>query len=123
MDLLKIVDIFNKYNSDDLFEKLKELRKYEPPPSNQKNILRCCIMGYELGDIQRAIKTNSMENIDFVIKQGHIENGKLGMADLITQLKMLCLDIGWNYKEIEKMGVDHLIERHEDFKKEGWSEK
>lgn len=121
--LIKIKNLFDKYCTDDLHEKLLELRKHEPKDSKQRHILRGCIMGYELGAVQQAIKQDAQENLDPNIKKGYIENGKLGMADLITQLKMLCLDMGWDYKEIERLGVEHLVERHEDFKKEGWAEK
>lgn len=47
---------------------------------------------------------------------------KLGMADLITQCRMLCLDCNWDFDELQILGLEHLKERHEDFKKDGFSE-
>ena len=101
---------------------LSKLRRSEPPNSPQKMILRSNIMGYELGAIQQFTTKNSQENLPDHIKQGLKDEARLGMADLLIQCRMLCLDIsGWNFDEIQKLGLDHRKERHEDFKKEGFA--
>ena len=103
-------------------KELRILRAREPGDSPGKRILRTNIMGYELGNIQEYTTKNSQKHLDPMIKKGLEENAKLGMADLITQCRMLCLDAGWDFDKIQKLGLDHLKERHEDFKKDGFGE-
>jgi len=107
----------------EITKELFALRKLEPGSSPMRSILRTNIMGYELGAIQEFTSKNSQERLPEHIKQGLKDEAMLGMADLITQCRMLCLDIpGWNFDEIQKLGLDHLKERHEDFKKDGFGE-
>lgn len=121
-DLMFMKKLIDDYYKDSMMDDLIELSKNEPDNSTQRHILRCAIMGYELGAIQQAIVRDSSDLPDHM-KNGHIENGKLGMADLITQCKMLCLDMGWDYRAIERLGVEHLRERQKDFMNdEGWCE-
>lgn len=105
----------------EITKELEKLRRAEPPNSTHKMILRTNIMGYELGAIQEFTSKNSQEQLPDYIKQGLKDEAMLGMADLITQCRMLCLDVDdWNFDEIQKLGLDHLKERHKDFKKEGF---
>lgn len=103
-------------------KELRRLRNQEPQSSDTKNIIRTNIMGYELGAIQEFTTKNAQNGLDPVIKKGYEANAKLGMADLIIQCRMLCLDNYWEFDEIQKLGLQHLKERHEDFKKEGFAE-
>ncbi|MCK4527997.1 hypothetical protein KAW18_11565 [candidate division WOR-3 bacterium] len=103
-------------------KELRRLRNQEPQSSDTKNIIRTNIMGYELGAIQQFTTKNSQSNLPEPIKRGLEAEAKLGMADLIIQCRMLCLDMYWNFDEIQKIGLQHLKERHEDFKKEGFAE-
>lgn len=50
----------------------------------------------------------------------HIADMKLAIADSICQLELLCVNMGFNYKEIRQLGRQHTFERFEDFKKRGW---
>jgi len=123
MNLIAVKNIIDKYDQNDMMAELRKLYGDEPHiDGHQRLILRVVIMGYELGAIQEAVLRNASERLPDNIKRGHIENGKLGMADLLTQLKMLCFELGWDYRAIERLGVEHLKERHVDFKKEGWCE-
>lgn len=108
----------------DITKELIKLRKNEPPNSPFKSVMRSNIMGYELGAIQEFTAKNTQENLPQHIKLGLKDEAMLGMADLITQCRMLCLDTpGWNFDKIQKLGLDHLKERHEDFKKDGFGGK
>lgn len=113
------LNFIDKYLFNDINE-LLEIRKLEPENTLTRQVLRVGIMGYELGSLQQSIIKNSQENVNDYIKKGYLENGKLGMADLITQCKMLCIDLSWNYREIELLGIEHLKEREKDFKKDGY---
>jgi len=107
----------------EITKELMKLRRAEPSVTPAKLILRTNIMGYELGAIQEFSTKNSQEHLPEYIKQGLKDEAMLGMADLIIQCRMLCLDIPmWNFDVIQKMGLDHLIERHEDFKKDGFGD-
>ena len=50
----------------------------------------------------------------------HVVDMKLAIGDSIVQLKMLAENMGWNSKEIEQLGLQHTLERFEDFKERGW---
>lgn len=50
----------------------------------------------------------------------HIADMQLAIGDSITQLKMLCIDMGFDPEEIERLGNEHTKERFEDFKNRGW---
>ena len=122
---MSVIDSINKYMSTeaDIIKELIELKNQEPHSDDAKTlILRGCICGYELGDIQRALLMNSRTGIDSNVRHGYLENGKLGMADLITQLRMICVTLGWSFKDIQDMGMTHLKERHVELDNDGWSE-
>ena len=104
-------------------KELRALRAKEPPWSAQRSILRTSIMGYELGAIQQYACRSAAKNVHPDTKTGFEENAKLGMADLVTQCRMFCLDHYWAFDKIQKMGLDHLRERHEEIKVDGWAEK
>lgn len=106
----------------EISKELRRLRNQERPSSATKNIIRTNIMGYELGAIQQFATRNSQKNLDPRIIKEHELNAQMGMADLITQCRMLCLDMYWNFDEIQKLGLDHLKDRHEELKKDGFSE-
>jgi len=101
---------------------LRGLLAQEPPCSPHRKIMRGAIMGYELGDIQKYTTKDSQHNLPVNIKKGLEENAKLGMADIIIQCRMLCLDCHWNFDEIQELGLEHLKERHLDFERDGYGE-
>lgn len=51
---------------------------------------------------------------------GYLAATKLGIADAMVQIEMLCLDLGWNPAEIKRMGLQHTWERFRDFEERGW---
>ena len=122
---MSILDTIDKYISHeaDIVNTLKKLKENEPHAEVEKTlILRGCICGYELGDIQRAILMNSRKGLLPTVRNGYLENGKLGMADLITQLRMICIEMNWSFKDIQALGIEHLKERHTELEKDGWSD-
>ncbi len=106
----------------DLNKEHMRLHQQEPKGTKHRLILRSSIMGYELGDIQKFAVKNSQENMDADIKRALGANARLGMADLITQCHMFCLDMGWDFEDIQIMGLEHLKERHVEIKRDGWGE-
>jgi hypothetical protein len=111
---------FLKKDMVEISKELRVLRNQEPTSTPQKDIMRAAIMGYELGAIQQYTIRNAAKDYPEILKKGYEANAKLGMADLIIQCRMFCLDHYWNFDEIQKLGMTHLKERHEDFKREGW---
>lgn len=110
-------------DSIEITKELRALRRVEPSNSPQRTILRSAIMGYELGDIQKFAVKYAQQNLDSNIKKGLEENAKLGMADLVIQLRMFCEDMGWEFDSIQALGLEHLKERHEELKVDGWADK
>lgn len=122
---MSLLDTIGKYVSTeaDIANTLKKLKENEPHVDMYKTlIMRGCICGHELGDLQKALMKNSQHSLNPDVKNGHLENGKLGMADLITQLRMICIEMGWSFKDIEALGIQHLKERHVELKRDGWSD-
>ncbi len=106
----------------DLRKEFIGLHRIEPDSTDSKKIMRTNIMGYELGDIQRFTNKNAQKNLDTKSKKILEANAKLGMADLLAQCYMLCLDMNWNFEEIQLLGLDHLRERQVEIQRDGWGE-
>lgn len=114
--------IFKNGTCVDLKKEFIALHRDEPAATNQRIVMRSSIMGYELGDIQKFAVKNSQEKLDIKIKKALGANAKLGMADLLAQCYMFCLDNGWDFEEIQLLGLEHLKERHVEIKRDGWGE-
>ena len=80
------------------------------------------IIAYEIGDLHRAVVYSNRFKDDEKIRIAHLAHGKLALADALTQLYLLCLSLGWDFNKLRELGALHLQERHEDFKRDGWSE-
>lgn len=106
----------------EISKELRKLRAQEPAHNAARSIMRTAIMGYELADIQKFAVRSAPHTVDRQIEIGMRENAKLGMADLVTQCRMFCLDHYWCFDEIQLMGLEHLQERHVDFKRDGFGE-
>ena len=104
----------------DIDKGLIELKGNEPDSDSQ--FFRMSIIGYELGDLNRAIVYAKRFKDDKRASTAYLANGKLAMADLLTQLYLLCLTLEWDFNTLRKLGLDHLRERHDDFRRDGWSE-
>jgi hypothetical protein len=107
---------------------LRDLKSNEPTSDNE--FFRMNIIMYELGDLSRAlVYAERFRNTDKVMfrdgfkdKNTILAEGKLAMADLLTQLHMLCISMDWDIENLREMGAQHLAERQQDFKRDGWSE-
>ncbi len=111
-DNLKIIDGTNKL--------LSELKKNEPSSDDQ--FFRLSIIAYEIGDLHRSIVYAKRFKDDEKMRVAHLAHGKLALADALTQLYLLCLSLKWDFDKLRELGALHLQERHEDFKRDGWSE-
>lgn len=109
-----------KEYTNDIENELAELKKNEPTSDNQ--FFRMCIASYEFGDLHRSIVYSERFKNDPKIRAAHLANGKLALADLLTQLGLLCMTQEWSFEGLRRLGVDHLKERHRDFERDGWSE-
>jgi hypothetical protein len=78
---------------------------------------RLAIISYELGDLIRDLFYANRFPEE---RWAHLANAKLSLADVFTQLSILCRELGFNEEEIRKLGWEHLRERFEEFKKRGW---
>lgn len=114
----KFGDIQKELGNIDKF--LEELKKNEPSSDNK--LFRMSIIAYEIGDLHRAIAYATRFKDDEKAKTAYLANGKLALADALTQLYLLCLSLEWNFNQLRELGALHLQERHEDFKRDGWSE-
>lgn len=108
----------NKNESYDIEKKLKELKKNEP--SSDNIFRRLAIIGYEYGFVQRHLTYAEIFNQDEKEKKVHLASAKLELADLITQINILCITMKWDLEELRRLGAQHLEERHEDFKRKNW---
>ena len=104
----------------DIEKLLVELKKNEPTSDNQ--FFRLAIIAYEIGDLNRSIAFAERFRNDEKTRIAHLANGKLAMADVLTQLYLLCISLEWDFYALRRLGVEHLKERQEDFKRQGWSE-
>jgi len=123
--------------SDPVDSVLRYLKSQEPNSDNL--FFRLAIIEYEWGDLNRAIVYSErfcndetmfkvgddkkvMFRDGFKDKKVILSEGKLAMADMLTQLYLLTLSLGWDWEELRKLGANHLEERHKDFKRDGWKE-
>jgi hypothetical protein len=78
---------------------------------------RLCIIAYEFGDLCRDIVyAHRFPNEH----EAHMANAKLSLADLLTQLSIICKELGFNETELRELGVQHLREKHREFEKRRW---
>ena len=110
----------NNLIDDEVDKLLKGLKNNEPTSDNL--LYRLSIIAYEMGDLNRSIVYMERFKEDKKIRAGHSANGKLALADVLTQLYLLCVSLGWDFHELRKLGAEHLKERQEDFKCQGWND-
>jgi len=78
---------------------------------------RMLILQHQIGEAGYAIMKSRRFPDD---EAGYLAAAKLGVADAMVQIEMLCLDLGWNPDEIKRMGLQHTWERFRDFEAKGW---
>ena len=104
----------------------KKIRKLDKQPfeKGKCNLYKKgCILSYELGELvnfltfyQVSKEPGKTPPSDSIMKAR--ENlGKMGMADLLIQLRFLCLEFGWSFDDIQKQGLNHRIERQKEIEK------
>ena len=85
------------------FEEVWKLLRKDPI---QRSLLwRISILTYQLGDVIKAIVYRM-----YYGSEGHHSELKLALADLIAQLKILMIQLGLDYSEIEQLGLERLME-------------
>jgi len=99
---------------------LTELKRSEPSSDNR--LFRLAIIAYEIGDLYRSIVYATRFKDDEKVRLAHLANDKLALADVLTQLYLLCVSLEWDFNKLRELGVLHLQERHEDFKRDGWKD-
>lgn len=99
---------------------LRELKANEPTSNNRQ--FRMNIIMYEIGDLARALVYSDRFRDDEKQFRIRMADGKSAIADVLTQLFLLCETTGWDFHEMRKLGAEHLKERHEDFRRQGWCE-
>jgi hypothetical protein len=125
-DNSSIAEINEKIDEDklkavcDIDKFLSELKNNEPSSDDQ--FFRLSIIAYEIGDLHRAVVYSNRFKDDEKMRIAHLAHGKLALADVLTQLYLLCLSLEWDFNKLRELGALHLQERHEDFKRDGWSE-
>lgn len=95
---------------------LKRLLRFEPKANE---FFRLSIILYELGDLAK--------NLVYAARfpdhaKAHGEDAKLAMADLITMLHALCIEMGWDFEELRLLGLRRLANRYREFHEKGWKE-
>lgn len=53
-------------------------------------------------------------------RAAHLADLKLALGDVMVQAALMCLDVGFDPYEILRLGIQHVRERFEDFKRRGW---
>ena len=124
-DLEKTKDIDDDISDDknevsDVDKLLIQLKKNEPTSDNQ--FFRLAILAYEMGDLHKSIVYAKRFKNDEKARIAYLANGKLAMADILTQLYLLCTSLEWDFNALRRLGVQHLKERQEDFIIQGWNE-
>jgi len=95
---------------------LRELKKQEPGTSI---FFRAAIIAYEWGDVEKCLVRTVQDPEN---RRLYIAESKLHIADLITMIHVLCIELGLNFTELEELGIEHLKERYTEFKTKGWVE-
>lgn len=107
-----------------LQDKLIELKKREP--NSDKPFFRLAIIGYEIakvfGSLEHSVVYAERFKTNPELFNQEIKNAQLEIGDCFAQLILLARTYDLDIWDTLKMGVQHLEERHEDFKMKGWTE-
>lgn len=97
-------------------EELFKLRMKEKKNTTEG---RMNIITYELGKAVHSIFYALRFPND---KKVHLKEAKLELGDLITQINMLCQELGLNFDEVRNLGLEHIKERYIEFELNEWKE-
>ncbi len=101
-------------------ERYYEKELFELRMKEKKNTIegRLNIVTYELGKAVHSIYYSLRFPND---KNVHLKEAKLELGDLITQINMLCQELGFEFDDVRSLGLEHIKERYEDFEINKWS--
>ena len=127
-EIEEIKDIINLecllHSTKNLHNKLSDLKRQEP--QSDKPFFRLAIIGYEivkvLGSLEHAIVYAERFKDDPALYNQEIKNAQIELGDCFVQLCLLAKTYNLNIWDTLEMGILHLEERHEDFKRKGWCE-
>lgn len=100
----------------------KEIVKlYKQPFEKRKTqqLKRGCILSYELGELINFIVYNDVSQEDDKVRDETIFRSKerlakMGLGDLLIQLRFLCINHGWDIDTIQRDALNHRIERQKE---------
>ena len=109
-------------NGKECIEITKAIRKLDKQPFEKipcNFYKKGCIISYELGELINYLTFYQVSRepgkiIDPNLSKAREELGKMGMADLLIQLRFICLEFGWSFDDIQKQGLEHRIERQKE---------
>lgn len=77
---------------------------------------RLNIICYELGDVNKQV-VYSQQFPDY--SRGEL---KIALAELITMINALCIDLGEDFDSLREFGISKLAEDYKRFEERGWRE-
>jgi hypothetical protein len=86
-------------------------------------VITSMIIGYEVGHFQRNIFYAQMidesKDSELQLRDGWLANAKIEFSDCVTQCRVLCEVMGWNWQSIVETGEAKLQERIDTYKARG----
>lgn len=109
-------------NGKECIEITKEIVKlYKQPFEKTKcnNLKKGCILSYELGELINFIVYNHVSQENGKVRDEQIYKAKerlakMGLGDLLIQLRFLCIDNGWDIDNIQRDALNHRKERQKE---------
>lgn len=103
----------------------KEINKLAKQPFEKmkcNNLKKGCILSYELGELINFIVFDVVSHEDGKKPDNNIYEarkrlGKMGLSDLLIQLRFICYEFGWDFDTLQKEGLEHRIERQKEIEK------
>lgn len=83
---------------------LKELNPNEPLSDT------ILVFIYELGDLAKCIHRINREKDD-EIKRGYLAEAKKALADVITQTRLICERLGFNFEDLKLLGEQEMEDK------------
>lgn len=109
-------------NGKEYVEITKEIKKLHRQPFEKKkcnDLKRGCILSYELSELIQFIVYDHVSQEDGKERDESIFKGKeslakMGLGDLLIQLRFLCIDNGWDIDNIQRDALNHRKERQKE---------
>jgi len=97
----------------EITKELKRLHKQPFEKDKRMSLKRAAIISYELGELNHFLVYDDFSDNEMLLKS-YGELAKHAMGDLVIQLRMICLDQGWEFDLIQKQGLEHRKERQKE---------